>query len=254
MTEQTVDAGLVEKIKKILAKAESTNSPEEASIFYAKAEEMMQRHMIDEAMLAALGTGKQDTIGMMHVPMGKTYWLAWRTVLVNLGYAFGFKVLIGDNRKGGTIVWFGWQSELKTAEVMVAHLEIQAERAAAPFMSNYTSPYTDTAKAREDRFKAKRSFLEGYGCMVARRIETQRAMTRNQVSREKGESSGNLLPVLVSRDDQLQSAFDDLHTKKANLKQTQLNATGYGAGREAGRSADINNPRLGSSSRGALNS
>lgn len=254
MTENNVDMSIVDKVRKILAKAESTDSEAEAETFYAKATELMQQHMIDEAMLIASGKAEKDEIDKLVVKYGSTYWLAWRTVLTNLGFAFGFRCLLIDNGKNGSMAWFGWRSKLHLAEMLLASLEIQVERAANNHMRAYVSPYDleidGAAPIREDRFKEKRSFIEGFGSTVANRIREQRNLTRREES-AKHQSDGSLLPVLVDRDRQLKDFFDNLSTRPARLKNHAVNASGFGAGRRAGETADINNPRLGGS-RGSL--
>ena len=52
---------MTKRISALIAKAESTTSPEEAAVFMAKAEELMLKHAIDRAKLEQLGKlAKED--------------------------------------------------------------------------------------------------------------------------------------------------------------------------------------------------
>ncbi|TDB79311.1 DUF2786 domain-containing protein, partial [Micromonospora fluostatini] len=48
-----IDARLLDRVRALLAKAESTNFPAEAEAYTAKAQELVTRHSLDEALLAA---------------------------------------------------------------------------------------------------------------------------------------------------------------------------------------------------------
>lgn len=247
MSDQTtVDESVVSKVQKILAKADRTDSPEEAAIFYAKATELMERHMISEAMLAEAGKAEKDTIGSRKMPYGSTYWQATRTTLVDLGAALGFRIILHPwmNKKNGYLMWYGWESELKMGEMLFTSLQIQMVQASNDHMRQSTNP------DKEDRFREKRSFLAAFGQIVANRIAAQRRETRRQVSGEQG--SSDLLPVLANRDTLLSDYIDSIASKKSvNLKDPAYHPDGYTAGRHAGSMADIGNPRVGGS-RGAL--
>jgi hypothetical protein len=58
----------LEVIRKLLAKAEKAATAEEASAYNAKAAQMMARHGVDDAMLAATGV-KQDALGERRIAL-----------------------------------------------------------------------------------------------------------------------------------------------------------------------------------------
>jgi hypothetical protein len=53
-----VDERMLSRVRALLAKAESTEFPEEAEALSSRAQELMARHSIDDAFLAAAGQGK----------------------------------------------------------------------------------------------------------------------------------------------------------------------------------------------------
>lgn len=233
----------IDQIMKILAKAEGTDNPDEAETFFAAATRLMEKHSINDAMLQAAGKAQQDEIGFITIEFGSTYWAAWKSSSAAIGFAFGFKCLVMQNSKNGSMRWFGWKRDLANAELIWASLLIQAERASRNFLESYQSPsYLSTSEKREDRFKAKRSFITGFGTQVARRIEEQRKLTKNEAVESDG--SGDLLPVLVSREKQLDDYFDEIPTQALRRTRLSHNSRGYGAGMDAGDRADIGNKRV----------
>lgn len=244
-----IDGKIVEKIRKILAKAEGTTNEAEAETFYAAATDLMQKYAVDLALVTAAGKNAEDTIDHVSISFGSTYWMAWRLVASIVGDAFGFKTLLIDNGKNGHLEWIGWRSELQLAEVIWTSILIQAERAANQHMRDY--PISD----REDRFREKRSFIQGFGSRVGQRIKVQRESTLLAESRKhSGDASGSLLPVLVDRGSRLDSYWSDIlaTTKKVKLG-GQIKPGAYAAGTRAGDRADISNPKV-QGSRGRLSS
>src|SRR5688572_5573226 len=77
MTEDTI----IDKITKLLAKAEST-TPEEAEALTAKATELMMRWSIDEAVIEArrVGAGKVDQVVEKKIWVSGIYWKANRDI------------------------------------------------------------------------------------------------------------------------------------------------------------------------------
>lgn len=243
----------IDKIQKLLAKAERAGSEQEAESFFTKAQELMTKHMIDEVMLAAASGKHEDKIVQVRVDYGSTYWQAWRNGVIKLGTALGFHNLLSVSGKNGFGYWVGWKSEVEMGEILLASLQIQVERAARRFMDTYQSPPgSTTAQAREDRYKAKRSFIEGYISVCATRIQEQRMATLKYESKERGQSDGSLLPVLMDRDAQLKAFFQEIAGKPQKIKSAATNIQGHAGGRAAGKSADIGQPRVGGNKR-ALN-
>jgi hypothetical protein len=60
---RAVDQRMLERVRALLAKAESTEFPEEAEALTARAQELMSRHSIDEALLAATAARQSGKAG-----------------------------------------------------------------------------------------------------------------------------------------------------------------------------------------------
>ena len=72
MDETQCDGSQLGRVRKLLAKAERAATPEEAQAYTQKAVELMARHGIDEALLAA-GEPGRDEIGVSRVAIADPY-------------------------------------------------------------------------------------------------------------------------------------------------------------------------------------
>ena len=70
-TASTVDGRVLDKVRALLAKAESTEFEEEADALTAKAQELMARHAIDQAMVAAVTSSEEP--GGRRIGVGDPY-------------------------------------------------------------------------------------------------------------------------------------------------------------------------------------
>jgi hypothetical protein len=62
---------IIDRIRGLLAKAESTDFNEEDEAFLDKATELMARHRITEALLKARNEQTTDTVDRINIPIGK---------------------------------------------------------------------------------------------------------------------------------------------------------------------------------------
>src|SRR5260370_42461587 len=58
-----VDQRMLDRVRGLLANAESTEFPEEAEALTSRAQELMARHSIDDALLTAAGSGRPGQAG-----------------------------------------------------------------------------------------------------------------------------------------------------------------------------------------------
>ena len=65
---------MLERIRALLAKAESTDFEEEAMAFTTKAQELITRHAIDDAMLADADATSEPEPSIIRVPIDPPYW------------------------------------------------------------------------------------------------------------------------------------------------------------------------------------
>jgi hypothetical protein len=255
-TDQPVDQErYIDKVMKLLAKAEST-TPEEAEALLSKAVELMQRYAIDDAMLAA--SGKIDDEVITHrIKMKSSYLIGIMQLGFQLGHAFGFKVMQSKYRGEGTVYWVGWKSDIEKAEVILTSLMIQMERASRSYMKKQKDLFGyEWAELRPmDKHVMKRSFMIGFADESGTRVREANKRAQDEAAKGFGDQgSSSLLPVLASRHDQVEAYYADKHsnTKKGRATRSNYDSLAAGAGREAARNADIGTKRVGGSVRGEI--
>ncbi len=129
---------IMDRIAKLLAKAKGTTNEHEASIFMAKAAEMLAEHNLTEAMIAARESGKDDPIGR-HPYTNKLY--SWHDPLIRaLGLLYFCTVI---NERTG-YVFFRREANAKLASSIAEYLISTIRR-----MSREYSP----TKAIQEDFK-----------------------------------------------------------------------------------------------------
>lgn len=127
----TPPEGKLEVVRKLLAKAERAGTPAEADAFNTKAAELMARHGIDSAMLAAAGR-RRDEIGQRRTAMSDPYSMEESQLASWTGSALGCRAIRhGGMRRGQVeaVTLFGFRSDLERAELMFTSLLLQATRA-----------------------------------------------------------------------------------------------------------------------------
>lgn len=96
----------IDKVLKLLAKAESTTEAE-AEALTAKAAELMMREAIDEAMLAKAQGKTLDEIITRKFTFERSYALPMQQLAFAIGRGHGFKLLQGGYGGTKTATWVG---------------------------------------------------------------------------------------------------------------------------------------------------
>ena len=207
-------------IRALLAKAEATEFAEEADTFTAKAQDLMTRYAIDEALLADAADGIEVRSRRVHVD--NPYASTKVQLLATVGHVNRVKAIWDDPRGVATIV--GLPVDLDLAEMLFTSLLVQATRA-----------MTDAGRAtrgghRLDRSPSfRRAFLLSYADRIGERL--QAAETHAQ--QEESMVRADLLPVLARQSAAVEVEFARLfpHTTQGGAK--RVDARGWHAGRAA---------------------
>jgi hypothetical protein len=169
------------RIRALLAKAESTAFPEEAEALSAKAQHLMARHSIDEALLAGAGgagaTG--DGPGARRVGVDAPYEGAKALLLDAVAAANRCQAVWSAEFGFSTVV--GYEADLEAVELLYTSLLVQADKA------------LNRGRSRSKNFR--QSFLIAY----AGRIRERLAAATEEAAEEAAEP-GLLLPVLAARE------------------------------------------------------
>lgn len=220
---------LLARVRALLAKAESTPYEAEALAFTAKAQELMARHAITEAMLGE--GGRDGGPGRRDFALDPPYIDA---------KAFLLGAIAGVNRC--QVVWsreparaavFGYPSDLSATELLYTSLLIQATRAIAA--SGPVRDVTGTSRTRSYR----RSYLLGFASRIGERLRAAAASTSDAVEGELGVS---LVPVFAERADRIRTAVDEAFPRTSSRRVEASNGGGYVAGRAAADRASLAPP------------
>ena len=218
---------VLNRIRTLLAKAEATEFAAEAETFTAKAQDLMTRHAIDEALLRASGDVAIDIRGVrvhVHNPYaGEKVSLLNQVARANRCRAVWNKPL-------GLVTVLGTPVDVDQVEMLFTSLLIQATRAMAEAGARRAGSFDRSASFR-------RSFLMAYAVRIGERLtETSTAAAASY--------GAELVPVLQRQTDAVEAEFDRLFPQTRSARAGRYNAVGWVAGREAADRAHLTAGRL----------
>jgi len=195
--EQPPDQRLLDRVRALLAKAESTEFAEEAEAFTAKAQELMARHSIDHALLAA-GAGTRDEPVGRRVSVDRPYEPAKALLLQKVAEANRCRTTW--SKEFGFTTVLGFASDLDAVELLYTSLLVQATTAVV-----HAGPRRDRyGQSRTRSFR--QSFLTAYAIRIGQRLTEATEQASSDAIAEAG--NDRLLPVLAARDDAVRRAAD----------------------------------------------
>lgn len=227
----SADARMLSRIRALLAKAESTDFPEEAEALSAKAQDLMTRHAVDAAVLdAEHGTSVTSQVGARRVHIDNPYPEAKVQLLNAVAGANGVRVIWLEPLGIATMV--GLPMDLDLVDLLFTSLLVQATRA----MSD--AGRAGTRRTRSPSFR--RAFLLSFGLRIGERL----AEVRDQVTQEATASRGaSLVPVLRARTQAVDDVFARLFPETVQIATRAVDARGWHAGRLAAETADLGSGR-----------
>lgn len=235
------DAELLAKIRAMLAKAESTDFPEEAESFTLKATELMTRHRIDKALVeaegkASGGAGVAARRCWIDAPYVKP-----KTLLLNAVATANACRAVACPLDFVTLV--GRHEDLELTEMLFTSLLVQATRqmtlvgdsaSSAVGQGSLLGPLFAKRK-RQPSFR--RSFLVAYASRIGTRLQEMASSTTDQAASELG---GAFLPVLARQQGAVDAAVDKIFGKLEHLSVSVTSNEGWAAGTAAADVADLN--------------
>jgi hypothetical protein len=229
----------LERIRKLLTKAEGAATVEEADAYNMKASELMARHGVDAAMLAATGA-KPDKLAERRISMTDPYSKEKSQLACWVGRALGCRGVqhlgYGSGRTVTSVTLFGFESDLQRAEILFTSLLLQATR--------QVTAQRPPAWTSESTAAFRRTWLVGFASEVYRRLtSTERAAAEQHPPTASAGPSVAL--VLANRQSAVTTAFEERFPKLRPGRRRQLSGSGYRAGADAGRRADLGGTRLG---------
>ncbi|GGR84842.1 hypothetical protein GCM10010252_24510 [Streptomyces aureoverticillatus] len=174
------------RIRALLAKAEATGYPQEAEALTAKAQELMARHSVDEALLAAR-THAKDAPGACRIGVDAPYETAKAILLDAVAGANRCRAVWNEAYSFSTVV--GFEPDLEVVELLHTSLLVQGTAA----MTKAEAGQRAGGRKRTKAFR--QAFLMAYAQRIGARLEAAAA----PVTHADGDG-GALLPVLAARD------------------------------------------------------
>lgn len=192
------DERILGKIRALLAKAESTEFPDEAEALSARAQELMTKYRIDHALLAAQSGKKDKPIGR-RLPVDNPYESPKVTLLHVVAMANRCKSIWQKHIGMSTVV--GFESDLDAVELLFTSLLVQASAA----MLREGAKRDAYGRSRTRAFR--QSFLVAYAHRIGERLTQATDHAEHEAVAESGPS---LLPVLAARHQAVDDTVDEM--------------------------------------------
>jgi hypothetical protein len=215
-----VDIRVLDKVRALLAKAESTEFEEEADALTTKAQELMTRYSIDQAMVAAETSGEEP--GGRRIGVDDPYAQGKATLLAAIAGANRCRSVWMGQYGFSTVI--GYPNDVDIVEVLYLSLLVQATRA----MTASGTVRDGVGRSRTRSFR--QSFLLSFAHRIGERLKGAAKAATDEAS---GVHGSRLLPVLAGRaaavDDAFEAMFPDLVATSVRIS----NLAGWAAGRVA---------------------
>lgn len=221
------DTRMLGRIRALLAKAEATGYPEEAEALTAKAQELMARHSVDEALLDAQAPAK-DAPGACRIGVEPPYEQAKAVLLDAVATANHCRAVWNEPFAFSTVV--GFEGDLEAVELLYTSLLVQAQSAMAK------AEAAQRAGGRKRTKTFRQSFLAAYAHRVGDRLRTA----------AEAPVTADLLPVLASREVAVTDRMDRMFPRTTTTRLRGVNdEAGWTEGARAADRAQVGNkPRL----------
>jgi len=228
-------AGLLARVRKLLAKAESEGvTPEEGQALTAKAAELMAKYGIDRALLAAVRP-ETDRPADRKVDIDNPWARVQAHLLCGLASALRCQCVILPRRDPGTRIHiFGFASDIERTDVLYTSLLVQMWQglAAAQVPGWSRSPRT-----------WRRSWLLGFASAVVARVREAEHRATAEATTAGAAGAGRAALVLADRRQVILRNLGQAYPVTRTSRVT-YSGNGYGAGYTEGQKADIGSARL----------
>lgn len=250
----TVPDSKIELVRKLLAKAESTDSQAERDALNERASQLITTYGIEDAMLS---DAVADQVTDISVEMPDPYALDWRGLMWGITRPLRVKAVAtrrwNYGRKTITMRLFGFKNDVAYAEILFASLRNQAIAG----MTSITS--WDAGNTTSDR----KTYISGFAAAVESRLEkaareaVQAQEAREQTAKDAALLDGNYTAgsssvalVLRDRTDKVEEAVAAVYPKLGKAAARNLNGSRYSSGYRDGQKASLSASKsLGNSQR-----
>jgi Protein of unknown function (DUF2786) len=251
------DDKMLERVRRLLAKAEGATTEAERDAYNGKAAELIARYGIEEALLAAKQSQPQAA-GDRIVDLDSPYARDKGSLLASVASPLGVRAVLRTGRAGpaGTVSLsmhlFGMESDLTRVDLLYTSLLVQAAHGLA---------IARPRDARESVAAYRRSWMIGFAYTIGERLiaaeaavraEAEAAQSAGSASGPGGAAGPSVSLVLADRAAIVDREVEQTYPRLRNAPRRQLSGSGSAEGAAAGRRADLGGKRLSRRGRSAL--
>jgi hypothetical protein len=220
-----VDEKILARVRGLLAKAEATEFPDEAEALSAKAQELMARHSLQQAV-ADHDRGRAPVATARRIWIDNPYVAAKAALVQAVGQAnMCHTVWMKDL---GCVVVVGSETDLVLVDLLATSLLVQANRA----MLLAGRRHDVHGQTRTKTFRL--AFLLAYATRIRERLSVTRSVVTTRLQRDE-----RLLPVLAARNHAAEETFSRLFPTTVAHPLVAYDPIGTSAGRAAADTAMI---------------
>ncbi|MFY1619058.1 DUF2786 domain-containing protein [Micromonospora sp. WMMD736] len=220
---------MLDRVRALLAKAESTTFPAEAEALTAKAQELIARHSIDEALLAA-GTERGDLPSGVRLGVETPYAGAKALLVQEVAAANRCEAIWSDDLGFTTVL--GWPADLVAVELLYTSLLVQATAAMLRGRAERRPGSGRRTKVWDE------SFLNAFALRIGERLRAATdAATEAAGQTEAG--ADRLLPVLAERGEAVRERLETLFPGVTRHRLSVRDAEGWSSGTSAADRASL---------------
>ncbi len=221
----SLDPRMLARVRALLAQAESTTFEEEAEAFTAKAQELIAKHAIDDAMVHTVDDVGDPSVRRLY--LDDPYLDAKANLVTEVAGANRCRVVLSPGM--GWLTAFGYDHDLDAVQLLATSLLAQATQT----MVRHGSRRDAAGRSRTRSFR--RAFLLGFAQRIGQRL---RRATDDEMATAVA-TSQRFLPVLAARDDRLRQAEAEVFPALVQHTTSATNASGWKAGQAAAELADL---------------
>jgi len=223
---------VLQRVRALLAKAESTEYEAEASALTAKAQDLMTRHAIDLATVEAIGATPGEP-SVIRVAVDPPYADAKALLLQTVAAASRCRAVSMPTLSMSSVV--GFPVDLEAVQLLFTSLLVQAQHALR-LAASRSGPGD---RPRSQRFRS--AFLLGFADRIGDRLE----QTNRTAYADAAGSSTTFLPVLRSREVRIDEFIDERWGKlTAGRVRGGIDGAGWVSGSIAGDAAELTSGKL----------
>ena len=232
----------INRVSALLAKAESTEYTEEAEALMAKAQQLMARHAIDEALLASKGRPSTDEVVTDTIVIEPPYASAKSSLLGAVAAANNSRcVRVSAGAGTQRCVVVGHESDLANVRTLYGSLAMHAVRS----MLATDIPPGESARA------FRHAFLLSFAGRISERLRAANAEARREAVAADPQAAGSGVDVvLASREKEVELAFQREFPNTRTARATSSSRAGLVSGRRAADRAGLGQRSVGSRMRG----